>query len=43
MKYNLKINIFGDKLTGNSIKWYGHVLRMNEKKITKMVSKVKVK
>jgi hypothetical protein len=42
MKYNLNINILGDKLISYRIKWYGYVLRMNEKKIAKKVLKVKV-
>jgi hypothetical protein len=40
---NLNIKTLKGKLTNNRIKWYGHVLRMNEQRIPKKVFNMKVK
>jgi hypothetical protein len=36
---NLKSNTLKDKLTNNRMRWYGHILRMNEERISNVLNK----
>jgi hypothetical protein len=40
---NLKISTLEGKLTTNRIRWYGHILRMDEERIPKKVLITKIK
>jgi hypothetical protein len=39
----LKLNILGGKLRNNRMRWYRHIIRMNEERVPKKVLNMKVK